>query len=72
MEVSPGAYRHYKGWLYRVVGVAKHSENLEELVVYEALYDNKESKMWARPLELFVGGVVVDGKTVPRFERVDC
>ena len=70
--VSCGIYRHYKGGLYRVVGVARHSETLEPLVVYEALYENPAGKLWARPLAMFVGDAVVDGKAVKRFERVDC
>lgn len=68
--VEPGAYRHYKGKLYRVIGTAKHSETLEPLVIYEALYENAVSKLWARPLELFLGFVEVGGKKVRRFERV--
>ena len=67
-ELKPGRYRHYKGNDYRVIGEAKHSETLEELVVYEALYDNKESKLWVRPKKMFLESVDVDGKTMPRFE----
>lgn len=63
-----GKYRHSKtGNLYRVVGLAKHSETLEELVVYEALYDNLTSKLWVRPLSMFVEKVEIKGKTVPKF-----
>lgn len=62
-----GRYRHYKGKEYRVLGVAKHSETLEDLVVYETLYDNNLSKLWVRPLEMFLEGVEVDGRMVPRF-----
>ena len=48
-----GIYEHYKNHehRYRMISVAKHSETLEDLVVYEALYDNKISKLWARPLD---------------------
>lgn len=63
-----GIYKHYKGKLYRVLGVAKHSETLEELVVYEALYENKTSKLWVRPLAMFCEEVEIDGKKLPRFE----
>ena len=63
-----GRYRHYKGKNYRVIGLAKHSETLEEMVVYEALYDNTESKLWVRPKTMFLENVAVDGKIRPRFE----
>lgn len=64
---KPGIYEHYKGNHYRVIGVAKHSETLEDLVIYEALYDNEVSKLWVRPKEMFLGTVEVDGEYVPRF-----
>lgn len=70
MEIKPGIYKHFKGGMYRVIGVAKHSETLEDLVVYEALYDNPKSKFWVRPLENFLEEVELDGKKVPRFEYV--
>ncbi len=60
-------YKHHKGNLYRVIDVAKHSETLEELVVYEALYDNPRSKLWVRPKKMFLEEVEVNGKKVPRF-----
>jgi len=68
--LQPGTYRHYKGKDYKVLGVAKHSETLEDLVVYEALYDNETSKLWVRPLKMFTEIVEVDGKKIPRFEFV--
>jgi hypothetical protein len=72
MTVQPGTYRHSKsGNLYRVVGVAKHSETLEELVVYEALYENPESKLWVRPLAMFAEVVEINGEQLPRFVLVD-
>ena len=61
-------YKHYKGKEYRVIGVAKNSESLEELVVYETLYNNPKSKLWVRPKEMFCQEVEVDGKKVPRFK----
>ena len=70
MEIKPGIYEHYKGHQYRAIGVAKHSETLEDLVIYEALYDNEMSKLWARPAEMFTGEVELDGKKVPRFKFV--
>ena len=66
--IKPGRYRHYKGNEYRVIAVVKHSETLEELVLYEALYDNPESKLWARPLTMFVETIEIDRKKIPRFE----
>ena len=65
-----GVYRHYKNKEYEVIGVTKHSKTLEDLVVYRALYENEVSKLWVRPLEMFVGIVEVDGKEVPRFEYI--
>jgi len=65
--VVGGRYRHYKGNEYRVIGLAKHSETLEELVVYEALYDNPRSKLWVRPKEMFLEEVEVNGVRIPRF-----
>lgn len=71
MNLKLGVYKHYKsGKKYRVLGVAKHSETLEDMVVYEALYDNEVSKLWVRPLEMFLGDVEVGGKQVPRFKYV--
>lgn len=64
-------YRHYKGGLYRVVAISLHSESLESLVIYETLYDNPKSKYWARPLDMFVGSIEVDGKLVERFAKVE-
>ncbi len=68
-----GTYRHYKGQDYEVIGVARHSETLEELVVYLALYDSKEfgeRALWVRPLSMFMETVEVDGVAVPRFECI--
>lgn len=69
-EIVPGIYEHYKHKLYRVIGTAKHSETLEELVVYEALYDNKDSKLWVRPKKMFLEKVEVNGESVPRFKFI--
>lgn len=63
-----GLYRHYKGNLYQVMAIARHSETEEELVVYQALYG--ERGLWVRPRAMFFETVLVDGKTVPRFERI--
>ena len=61
-----GKYRHYKGNEYELVGIAKHSETLEELVVYRALYGNHD--LWARPLKMFLEEVEVKRKKIPRFQ----
>jgi hypothetical protein len=63
--VQPGRYRHYKGNEYTVLGVARHSETLEELVVYRQEYG--DHGLWVRPAAMFAETVVVDGKPVPRF-----
>ena len=64
--VKKGKYRHYKGNDYEVVGVARHSETEEELVVYRPLYGEKG--LWVRPLGMFCSHVELEGKRVPRFE----
>ena len=64
--LKPGVYRHYKGNRYEVVGVAKHSETEEVLVVYRALYGEKG--LWVRPLAMFVECVMHEGTDVKRFE----
>jgi len=69
MTAKKGVYWHYKGKKYKVLGVAKHSETLEDLVVYEALYKNDLSKLWVRPLKMFKEKVEVNGKIVPSSGR---
>ncbi len=65
---KPGIYQHSKtGRLYRVHSIAKHSETLEEFVVYETLYDNPASRFWIRPAAMFDEIVEVRGERVPRF-----
>lgn len=68
-QVPLGKYRHYKGGEYEVLGVARHSETHEELVVYRALYGDFD--LWVRPLAMFLETVEVDGTCVPRFEHVE-
>ncbi len=64
-------YKHSKsGKLYQVLGIAKHSETLEDLVLYGALYKNEVSKLWVRPLNMFFEQVEIKGEMRPRFERV--
>jgi hypothetical protein len=69
-EVKPGIYKHYKGNLYRVMMTLRHSETLEELALYECLYENENGKYWVRPVEMFFDYKEVDGKKVKRFEYV--
>ena len=64
-HIEPGLYRHYKGGEYEVLGVVRHSETLEPLVLYRPLYG--ESGTWVRPYAMFVGHVEVDGVEQPRF-----
>lgn len=65
-----GIYQHYKGNYYKVVKEARHSETLEEMVIYECLDENDLSKIWVRPKKMFLGNVVVDGQVVPRFRQI--
>jgi len=71
-SVKPGKYRHYKSNnLYEVIGTALHSETLEELVVYRALYHSEKfgnNRIWVRPKEMFLGNVEYNNLTVPRFQ----
>lgn len=63
-----GIYEHFKGNRYEVIGVARHSETLEEMVVYRALYG--EYDLWVRPLKMFLEEVEKDGRRIPRFRYV--
>lgn len=67
-EPKPGLYRHYKGNDYRVIGLARHSETLEPMAVYEALYG--EGGLWVRPAAMFAETVEVEGRSMKRFMRV--
>ena len=69
-----GKYQHYKGNFYDVIGVAHHSETLEELVVYRALYKHEkygDNSLWVRPKDMFLETVIVEGKEVLRFAPID-
>lgn len=70
-KIVQGVYRHFKGKQYFVLGVAKHSETQEEMVVYVCLYENENGAFWVRPLSIFDGFVDVDGKKVKRFVKVE-
>ncbi len=67
--MEKGIYKHYKGNLYELLYIANHSETLEKMVVYKALYG--EGEVWVRPAFMWDELVEVDGKKVPRFEYVD-
>lgn len=71
MDIIPGIYQHYKGKRYEVIGVARHSETLEEMVVYRALYTSEfgPNALWVRPKAMFLGSVTVDGNVVARFAK---
>ena len=67
--IPPGIYIHYKGNKYEVIGTAFHSETLEEMVVYRALYGDGD--LWTRPAHMWNEEVTVDGRTVKRFTKID-
>lgn len=78
-EIQPGIYEHFKGKSYCVLGVAKHSETLEEMVVYKALYPKTaergggasgEGELWVRPSKMFLEEVEREGKKMPRFRYI--
>ncbi|MFT4343555.1 MAG: DUF1653 domain-containing protein [Candidatus Woesearchaeota archaeon] len=73
MEKLLGKYQHYKGKEYEVIAIARHSETLEEMVVYRALYDVQEgnSNVWVRPKNMFFEMVQIDGTSVPRFSKIE-
>ena len=67
IETPKGLYRHYKGLMYEVLGTVRHSESLESMTLYRALYG--ERGMWVRPAAMFKEEVVIDGLRQPRFAR---
>ena len=68
-DVKLGKYEHYRGKLYEVLGVARHSETLETFVVYRALYG--ENDLWVRPLSMFLEKIEIDGEKAPRFRFIE-
>jgi len=66
MKISKGIYKHFKGHVYKVIGTAKHSETLEEQVVYVSISDDND--IWVRPANMFLDMVERDGKRFQRFE----
>ena len=72
-KIKLGRYQHFKGNFYEVLGVARHSETLEELVVYHALYDSKKfgkNSLWIRPKKMFIEIVKLNEKIIPRFKFI--
>lgn len=68
MNIKLGKYRHFKGNEYEVIAIAKHSETLEEMVVYKALYSDGD--IWVRPAKMWDETIERDGKTFKRFEYI--
>lgn len=69
MEIKKGMYRHFKGNEYEVIATAKHSETMEDMVIYKALYG--EGGLWVRPADMWNETVEKDGKAVKRFEFIE-
>lgn len=69
IETPPGRYRHYKGQLYEVIATVRHSETLEPMTLYRALYG--QQGLWVRPAAMFLEQVVADGILQPRFSPVE-
>lgn len=67
-SLKKGIYEHYKGQQYHLLTIARHSETLEEMVVYQALYG--EQGVWVRPLKMFIETIEVDGRKMPRFKHI--
>ena len=68
IETPPGRYRHYRGLLYEVIGTVRHSETLEPMTLYRALYG--QHGLWVRPAAMFNEEVTIDGVRQPRFARI--
>ena len=70
--MKKGIYKHYKGKLYLVEKVVRHTETDEEMVIYQCQYEDEDGEMswWARPKEMFFGSVEVEGRIIRRFEYV--
>ncbi|MBN9287241.1 MAG: hypothetical protein BGO43_15205 [Gammaproteobacteria bacterium 39-13] len=72
-KVLPGKYRHYKNKLYQVIGTGWHTDTLEEVVIYQSLYDCEQfgkRALWTRPLQDFIGTVQIEGAEIPRFTYI--
>lgn len=69
-KIELGLYKHYKGKIYEVIGLARHSETLEKMVVYKATYQKEGENLWVRPLTLFLETVSAEGIKTPRFLKI--
>ena len=67
--IQKGKYRHYKGHLYELIGTARHSETLEDMAIYKALYG--DFGIWVRPLKMFLEDIDINGKIQKRFEFLE-
>ena len=65
-----GLYQHYKGNIYEVIGIAKHSETLEEMVVYKATYQSEGENLWVRPKSMFLESLEINNQTIKRFSKI--
>ena len=67
-----GIYRHFKSPTnrYKIIGIAKNSVDLSDMVIYEAQYENPLAKLWARPIDDFTSEVMFEGKKIKRFEKI--
>ena len=65
MNIKPGIYKHYKGNRYEVIGIGRHTETLEDFVLYRALYGDYD--LWIRPLSMFCETVLIENVSMPRF-----
>lgn len=68
-KIKLGTYRHYKGNTYKVLHIAKHSETLEDMVIYQDV--NNPDKIWARPVSMWNDEIEIDEKIVKRFEFIE-
>lgn len=66
-----GLYKHYKGNIYEVIGIATHSETLEEMVVYKATYQKEGKNLWVRPKSMFLELVEIEDQKVKRFVKIE-
>lgn len=70
MPTNWETYKHYKWKLYKVIWIAKHSKTLEDMVVYECLYENPDGQLWVRPLEMWNETLIVDWIEMKRFQLI--